>query len=81
MKIKVQKLNLNKLTDLIIRLPLASLQGHHKKVCDTVKDYVLPNEDQLEMEFTKDLFILNTDEIIDKWFDGKENAYDLLKTG
>ncbi|MGF9946602.1 hypothetical protein ABEX44_25700 [Priestia megaterium] len=75
---KMQELDYAKLGEKAIRLALASHHANHKKVSSTVKDYVLPSDDHLEAVFLRDLFVLNTEEIIEKWFDGEENANAIL---
>jgi hypothetical protein len=76
--LKIQELDQNRLGQLLSRIPLASMQAHHKKVSSTMRDYILPTEDDLEAQYVRDLFVLTTDEIINKWFDGEESAADLL---
>lgn len=44
----------------------------------SLKDYVLPSEDNLEGQYLKDLFTLYTDAIIEKWYGGIEEATNLL---
>lgn len=59
------------------RIPLRAHLLGHEKVESTVKDYMIPNQDNKELEYIVDLFTLTTSEIIDKWFDGEDNADDL----
>ncbi|MEK5069736.1 hypothetical protein [Sporosarcina sp. FSL K6-1508] len=73
-----EKLNKDRIGEMALRLPLASLQANHKRVQYTVKDYISPGENDLEGQFVRDLFVLTTDEIIEKWFDGKDEALNLL---
>ncbi|WP_406944499.1 hypothetical protein ACJA3J_15105 [Halobacillus sp. SY10] len=74
----ISKLDEKRLAQQIARLPLASHQANHKWVRSTVNDYILPSEDNLEGQYIVDLFKLTTPEIIEKWFDGEDNAYELL---
>lgn len=74
----IDRLNLEKVGDILKRVPLASMQANHKKASSTVKYDMLPGESDLELQFIKDVFEKNTDEVIDKWYNGKENAADLL---
>lgn len=73
-----QRLDKEKLGENLLRLPLVSFHANHKKVQYTVRDYVLPSEDNLEGQFVRDLFTLTTDELIEKWFDGEDNARQIL---
>ncbi|ARA98605.1 MULTISPECIES: hypothetical protein [Anoxybacillaceae] len=73
-----QKLDKEILGERLLRLPLVSHLAHHKRVQYTVRDYTLPGKNDLEGQFVRDLFTLTTEEIIDKWFGGLENAYELL---
>lgn len=75
---KIQELDTKRIGELLLRVPLASMHAHHKKISSTMKDYILPSENDLEAQYVRDLFVLNTDEIIDKWYDGEESAADLL---
>ncbi|MEK3822105.1 hypothetical protein MKY20_23770 [Cytobacillus sp. FSL W8-0315] len=72
------KLDREKIGETVLRLPIVSFHAQHKKVQYTVKDYFLPSEDNLEGQFVRDLFIMNTEELIDKWFDGEENAREIM---
>lgn len=74
----VDKLNLEKLGYILKRVPLTSMQANHKKASATVKYDMQPGENDLELQFIKDVFESNTDEVIDKWYNGRENAADLL---
>lgn len=75
---KIQEIDYAILGEKVVRLALVSHHANHKKVAYTAKDHVKPNEDQLEATFARDLFVLSTEEIIEKWFDGEENAYEIL---
>lgn len=75
---KINDLNPNRLAEVLVRAPLASFHAHHKKIQSTMKDYILPSEDQLEAQFVRDLFVLDTQEIIEKWYGGDESARDLI---
>jgi hypothetical protein len=75
---KIRDIDYAVLGEKVVRLALASHHANHKKVSSTVKDYILPSEDQLEACFLKDLFVLNTEDIIEKWFDGEDNANDII---
>lgn len=75
---KFQKLDKERLGDSVFGLALASHSANHKKVLHTVRDYLCPGEGDLEGQFVRDLFVLTTEELIDKWFDGEENASQLI---
>ncbi|MER2111150.1 MAG: hypothetical protein ABS960_00565 [Solibacillus isronensis] len=62
----------------LMRVPLISMQLNHKHLKSSMRDYILPSDDDLEGQFVRDLFILETDEIIGKWYGGKEEAARLL---
>ena len=76
--LKIQSLDEKKLFNILLRTPLVSMHAHHKHIKSTLKDYVMPSEDDLEAQYVKDLFTLETDEIIEKWYGGEEAAATLL---
>lgn len=73
-----QKLDTNKIGEIVLRIPLISYQLHHKRISSTIRDYVFPDDNHLEGQFVRDLFVLTTNELIDKWFDGEEKAAELI---
>lgn len=73
---KISELDKDKVFQILLRTPLVSMQANHKHIKSTLRDYVFPNT--LESEYVKDLFTLETDEIIEKWYGGKEQAGTLL---
>jgi hypothetical protein len=75
---KIKELSLEKLGIVLLQVTPAAAHAHHKWVKSTIKDYMLPGKDQLELEFIRDLFTLTTEEIADKWYDGEENAIGLI---
>lgn len=75
---KVQELNAEALAQTLMRVPLVSMQANHKYPKSTLKDYILPSENNLESQFVKDVYTLTTEEIIDKWYNGKTEATSLL---
>ncbi|AUO14702.1 hypothetical protein [Priestia megaterium] len=75
---KFQELDDYKLAQKLLRMPLASMHGDHAYIKSTLEDYIKPSEDDLEGQFVKDLFVLRTDEIIDKWYGGKWEAMNLI---
>lgn len=66
-----------KLGIMLKKIPLISMELGHTRAKDTIKDYIMPGNDVNAM-FIKDLFTLTTVEVIDKWYGGEDNAYDLL---
>lgn len=66
-----------KLAVLLKKLPLTSFQLGHAKAHGTVRDYMVPDGSNVELEFVYDLFTMRTTELIDKWYGGEENALDL----
>lgn len=75
--VKYRELNKEKLAQHLVKIPLSAQLLGHNKVQSTVKDYIIPEEDNLELQFIVDLFTLTTPEIIDKWYGGEENASEL----
>ncbi|WP_338465118.1 hypothetical protein [Shouchella rhizosphaerae] len=75
---KIKELDTERLYLILIKLPLVSNHANHSWIKSTLKDYVLPGENQLEAQFVKDIFTLKTEEIIEKWYGGDHSAYDLL---
>lgn len=75
---KIADLNTEAIAQTLLRVPLVAMHAHHKYPKSTLKDYVVPSEDNLEAQFVKDVFTLTTDEIIEKWYDGQDEAASLL---
>ncbi|MCY7751597.1 hypothetical protein MOB18_21285 [Bacillus inaquosorum] len=75
---KINDLNKERLGNLLCTIPAHSFDLGHKKVNNTMKNYWLPQKDDLEQQFLFDLFNLDTEEIIDKWYDGEDSASDFL---
>jgi hypothetical protein len=73
-----EKLDRERLGEMVLRLPLSSHHLDHKKVQYTVKDYIIPEKGDLEGQFIRDLFTLSTEEMIHIWFDGSDNANELI---
>ena len=74
----IEKLNTDKVAEILLRVPLISMQLNHKHIKSSLRDYVSPGENHLEAQYVKDLFTLVTDEIIEKWYGGKDDAEILL---
>lgn len=72
--VKINELDVMKLGEVLLNAAPASCLADHKWLKSTLKDYVLPSSDQLEVEFVKDLFTLPSEEIAEKWYGGKQNA-------
>lgn len=58
-------------------IPLISMQLGHRKVGETIEYDVVAGKD-INTMFLSDLFNLTTDEIIEKWYGGEDNARNLL---
>lgn len=66
-------LDLTRLGDALVRLALTARQLGHARTAHTVQDYWHPCG-SLEMEFVRDVFSLNPDDIAERWFGGEANA-------
>lgn len=75
---KIQELNLEKLGSLLLNVAPGSIHANHKWIKSTVKDYVLPTEGQVELDFIRDLFTLDNKDIADKWYNGEQGAIDFI---
>ena len=75
---EIRKLDSEKLGEILLRVPLGSMQAHHKKIQSTINDNFLPGDENLEGQFVRDLFTMDTQEIIDKWYGGSDAARELL---
>lgn len=73
---KIDSINREKLGSLLIGTCLSANLANHTKVGNVTKEYT-DNKD-LEQDFLIDIFNSSTDELIDKWFDGKEAAIQLV---
>lgn len=78
-KMEIKKLNAEKLANTLLQVPLVSMQLNHKHIKGSLRDYVSPSEENYEGQFVKDLFTLETDQIIEKWYGGKEEARSILR--
>jgi hypothetical protein len=76
--LKIKDCNDDKPAIVLKKLPLISIQMGHAKVHGTVRDYLSPSENNIELEFVCELFTLSTVEIIDKWYGGHEGAFNLI---
>lgn len=75
---KIQQLDKDKTIEVLLRVPLVSMHADHKHIKSTLRDYVMPSENDLEGQYVKDLFTLETSEIIAKWYGGDTEAAELL---
>ncbi|MBO0589600.1 hypothetical protein [Sporosarcina sp. E16_8] len=75
---KIKHCNDDKLAVLLKKIPLISMQLGHAKVHGTVRDYLISSETNIELDFVCDLFTMSTKEIIEKWYGGESEAFNLL---
>lgn len=74
---KIYDLDNEKLANKLLLAPLASLKGKHKWMRSTYADYICIDEDDLEGEFVRDIILLDTPSIIEKWYGGLDAALTL----
>ncbi|NHN33530.1 hypothetical protein [Paenibacillus agricola] len=74
---KIETLNLEILGATLLRIAPVALKANHKWPKSTLKDYVLPEEGS-EADFVRDLFTMETQAIVDKWYGGDDNAAGFL---
>lgn len=72
-KIRVKELNLEVVGAIMLKVAPVSKMANHKWPKSTMRDYIDPNSTG-EAEFVRDLFVLTTDEIVEKWYGGIEGA-------
>jgi hypothetical protein len=70
---EVDKLDREKLGNLLIGALFGSVQAGHKRVEYTLQHYI-DTRDDLEKQFLKDIFTLRTDELAEKWCGGAMNV-------
>lgn len=75
---KVRELNPELIGKSLLGIPVASFHANHTYPKSTIKDYIDIQDDDLEGQFVKDMLTLKTNEIIDKWYGGKESAMNLI---
>lgn len=75
---KIKDLDSEKLVQSLLTAPLASLKGKHKWMRSTFADYVHVEDDDLEGQFVKDIILLDTPAIIEKWYGGELEAVSLI---
>lgn len=74
---KINELDLERLGAMLLRVAPIAKKAHHKWPKSTLRDYFLP-EVGGEGEFIRDLFVLSTDEIVEKWYDGEAGAMSII---
>lgn len=70
---RAEDLNLERLGELLLRIPLTSSQLRHTSLRSSM-DYIHSADDDPELEYVRDFLTLGTQEIIDRWFGGREVA-------
>ncbi|MBS4203525.1 hypothetical protein [Lederbergia citrea] len=76
---KIVELDQQKLGRVLIQASITALYQDEETLRDTMLSFEPESENNMEWIFVKDLFILTTDEIADKWFGGKDNIGFYLK--
>lgn len=74
---KIKDLNPEILGELLLRVAPVAMQAQHEWPKSTMIDYINPTSEG-EAEFIRDLFTLKTEEIIEKWYGGRDGAAQLL---
>ena len=71
---RAEDLDLERLGELMLRIPLASSQLRHTSLQSSL-DYIHAQPgDGPELEYVRDFLTLGTEELIDRWFGGREVA-------
>lgn len=68
-----------KLSLILKKLPLVSMQLGHVNAHGTIKDYLISSDSNIELDYICDLFNLTTKEVIDKWYGGHEEAFEIIQ--
>ncbi|MCM3638278.1 hypothetical protein M3152_11125 [Sporosarcina luteola] len=76
---KIAEVDQQKLGRVLIQASITALYRNEETLRDSMLSFEPESENDLEWSFVKDLFILTTDEIADKWFGGKDNIGFYLK--
>lgn len=71
---RVKELDPQKIANILIATPLLANQLGHKWLKSTYKSYILPDPDDLEGQFVRDLMLMDTETIIATWYGGQEEA-------
>lgn len=70
---KFTELDGQKLGQVLLLAPLYAINHKHSTIKEAILDMNSKPEDSSELEYVKDLFTLDSDEIADKWFEGNKN--------
>lgn len=70
---RAEDLDLERLGELLLRLPLASHELRHTSLRSSLV-YIHALGDSPELDYVRDFLTLGTQEIIDRWFGGGEVA-------
>lgn len=69
---KFTELNHQILAQILIASPFSAMDRKQSTIKESLLEMKSSPENSLEMEFLKDIFSLNTNEIIDKWYDAND---------
>ena len=75
---RIKELDPRKVANALMHAPLLANHLGHKWLKSTYNSYILPDPDDLETQFVRDLMLLDTETIIETWYGGQEEATDLL---
>lgn len=76
---KIQQLDGARLAEALLRVPLISCELNHDTVAETATDFIAGDGTNNEAAFIRDLFALDTDAVIEKWYGGDEAARELIE--
>lgn len=77
-KLRIKELDPRKVANALMHAPLLANHLGHKWLKSTFNSYILPDPDDLETQFVRDLMLLDTETIIETWYGGQEEAMDLM---
>lgn len=77
-KLRIRELDPRKVANALLHAPLLANQLGHKWLKSTFNSHILPDPDDLETQFVRDLMLLDTETIIETWYGGQEEAIDLM---
>jgi hypothetical protein len=74
-KMPVYDLDFDVLTGLLVQIPLSSLGLRHTSIQSSL-DYIHPADgNERELQFIKDFLALGTDDMMERWYGGHDNAH------
>lgn len=63
-----ETLNVGSLVEVLIELPVISKAANTNDVKEALERFEITDPNAKEIQFLKDLFTLNTDEVVEKWY-------------